>query len=130
MGKKVTESLLETVPQIQDIKYQRLAGRGKVIAQRMNSLEKIHDRLLGSNRPIKGELPDVAVPRELVWLTKFRLQPNGILAPRHDPLEKGSPFEGNSVVPYIALTKTLDVSTASSTSAMELKGLINRIYKD
>ena len=32
MGKKVTESLLETVPQIQDIKYQRLAGRGKIIA--------------------------------------------------------------------------------------------------
>jgi len=93
-------------------------------------MEKIHDKLLVSNRPIKGELPDVAIPRELSWLTKFRLQANGLLKPRHEPLEPGSPFEGNAVVPYISLTKLLDVSTASSTMAMELKGLINKIYKD
>jgi hypothetical protein len=130
MGKKVTESLLETVPQIQDIKYQRLANRGRLIAERMTSMEKIHDKLLKSNRPIKGELPDVAIPRELNWLTKFRLQPNGKLPSRHEPKEKGSPFEGNCVVPYIALTKQLDVATASSTVAMELKTLINKIYKD
>jgi hypothetical protein len=130
MGKKVTETLLETVPQIQDIKYQRLANRGRIIAERMRALEKVHDKVLSSNRPVKGELPDVAIPKELNWLLKFRLQANGILRPRHDALENGSPFEGNAVIPYIALTKTLDVSTASSTVAMELKGLINRIYKD
>jgi hypothetical protein len=130
MGERVTESLLETVPQIQDIKYDRLAMRGRIIKQRMDKLAGIHTQLLSSNSPVKGELPDVAIPGMMSWLTTFRYEAVGVLEPLHPKEQEGSPFQGNSVVPYIALGKVLGVSTVSSSSAMDLKGLINKLYRD
>jgi hypothetical protein len=104
--------------------------RGRIIKQRMDKLAGIHTQLLSSNSPVKGELPDVAIPGMMSWLTTFRYEAVGVLEPLHPKEQEGSPFQGNSVVPYIALGKVLGVSTVSSSSAMDLKGLINKLYRD
>jgi len=130
MGERVTENLLESVPQIQDIKYQRLAYRGRIIKQRMDKMALIHSQLLSSNVPVRGELPDIPVPAVMTWLTTFRFEPVGVLEPLHAETDDVSPFQCNAVIPYISLAKVLGVSTESSSSAMDLKGLINKLYKD
>lgn len=130
MDKAVTERMLASTPAMLDEQYSRLGRRGRTVYERMMKMKPVMRNMMESYEPVKGELPNVGISASYAWLTKIDLRPVGVLEPRHAREEEGSPFNGNTVAPYIALGKVMDVSTTTSKAVVSLKGLITKLYRD
>jgi hypothetical protein len=130
MGQATTERMLSSTPQMLDLQYKRLGAKGQVIHKNMMIMAKVHNAASKSMTAVAGELPDVAIPDSMLWITKVRFDPTGIMQPLHPKSTGGSPFNGNAAVPYIALGKHYGVSTSAAAGVLTLKSLINKLYED